>query len=193
MTDFILVLFSTALVNNIIVVQMIGVDPALAFSRKMDVAFGLSCAMLVMLPLVTMSGYLVDALLLVPFEIEYLRLLIFVMLILVISFCIKLWFKKINKALNDRIRIFFPYAIINTTILGTLLLSQQFAGNFLMSLAYGLGTAIGFSFVIVLLTAITERLEVADVPVAFQGIPILLITLGLLSMAFLGFTGLIDF
>lgn len=193
MSDFLLILFSTALVNNIIVIQVIGVDPALVYSRKIDVAFGLSCAMLVMLPLVTVCGYMIDNWLIVPFNIEYLRLLIFAMLIVVISFCIKIWFKKINQVFNDLIKVFFPYAIINTTVLGTLLLSQQFAGNFFMSLAYGLGTAIGFSIVLVLLTAITERLEAADVPVAFQGIPILLITLGLLSMAFLGFTGLVDF
>ena len=193
MTDFILILFSTALVNNIIVIQVIGVDPALVYSRKIDVAFGLSCAMLIMLPLVTLCGFMIDYWLIVPFNIQYMRLLIFVMLIVVISLCIKLWFKKINKAFNDLIKVFFPYAIINTTVLGALLLSQQFTGNIFMSLAYGLGTAIGFSIVLVLLTAITERLEAADVPVAFQGLPILLITLGLLSMAFLGFTGLVDF
>ena len=193
MSDFILILFGTALVNNIVVIQAIGVDPALAYSRKIDVAFGLSCAMLVMLPLVTLCGYLINTWLIIPFNIEYLRLVIFVMLIIVISFCIKLWFKKINESLNDLIKIFFPYAIINTTVLGTLLLSQQFSGNIFMSLGYGLGTATGFSIVLVLLTAITERLEAAEVPVAFQGLPILLITLGLLSMAFLGFTGLVDF
>jgi electron transport complex protein RnfA len=193
MADFFLILFSTALVNNIIVIQVIGIDPALAFSRKLDVAFGLSYTLLVMLPLVTVFGYSIDNWLLVPFSIEYLRLLIFVLLIVLVSWCLKLWLYKINRSLNERVNVFFPYAVINTTVLGTLLLNQQFSNNLFMAFAFGIGTAIGFSLILLLLTAITERLEVADVPVPFKGIPVLLITLGLLSMAFLGFIGLVNF
>ena len=193
MTDFFLILFSMALVNNIIVIQIIGIDPTLAFSRKLDVAFGLSYTILLMLPLVTVIGYLIDNWLLIPFSIEYLRLLIFVLLIVLVSWCLKLSLHKINSTLNERVNIFFPFAVINTAVLGTLLLNQQFSNSLFMAFAFGIGTAIGFSFILLLLTAITERLEVADVPVPFKGIPVLLITLGLLSMAFLGFIGLVDF
>lgn len=193
MAEFFLILFSTALVNNIIVIQVIGIDPALAYSRKFDVAFGLSYTMLMMLPLVTVVGYLIDIWLLVPFNIEYLRLLIFVLLIVLVSWCLKLLLPKINSSLNERVNIFFPFAVINTTVLGTLLLNQQFSNNLFMAFAFGIGTAIGFALILLLLTAITERLEVADVPVPFQGIPILFITLALVSMAFLGFIGLVNF
>ncbi len=192
MTDFFLILFATAVVNNIIVVEVVGVDPALAFSRRLDVAFGLSYALLVMLPVVTVTGYCVDQWLLVPFSIEYLRLLTFVMLIVVVAWCFKLWLPKINRDLSDRINIFFPFVVINTTVLGTLLLNQQYSTNLFMAFTFGLGTAIGFSLMLILLTAITERLEASEIPLPFQGLPILLITLGLISMAFLGFIGLVS-
>ena len=192
MSEFILIIFSAALVNNIIVLGMVGTDPALAFMRRMDVATGLCLTMLVLLPLVSASGYLLDYWLLIPLQLEYLQLLIFVSAVTLITLLLKRYGHRINKKLDERISVFLPFAGINTTVLGTMLLNHVFSNTFLKSLAFGIGTALGFSFVLLLMTAAFERLEVADVPTPFRGLPIVLITLALISMAFMGFNGLID-
>lgn len=190
MSELILIIFSAALVNNIVVLEIIGADPALAFLRRMEVAAGLCFTMLVLLPLVTVSTYLVDLWLLGPLELEYLQLIVFVSVVLLVMGCLKQWGQLINKKLHERIDVFLPFAGINTTVLGIILLNRQLANDFFMSLAFGLGTALGFALVLLMLTATMERLETADVPAPFRGMPILLLTLALMSMAFMGFTGL---
>lgn len=191
MTEFILIIFSAALVNNIIVLGIVGADPALGFMRRMDVANGLCLTMLVLLPLVAVTGYLIDTWLLIPLQLEYLQLLVFVFTILLITLLLKKYGRLLNQKLDARINVFLPFAGINTAVLGTMLLNKEFSNTFLTSLAFGMGTALGFSLVLLLMTAAFERLEVADVPDPFRGLPITLITLGLISMAFMGFSGLI--
>ena len=191
MTEFILILFSAALVNNIIVLGIVGADPALAFMRRMGVATGLCLTMLVLLPLVAVTGHLIDTWLLIPLQLEYLQLLVFVSTIILITLLLKKYGRFLNQKLDTRINVFLPFAGINTAVLGTMLLNQEFSNTFLTSLAFGIGTALGFSLVLLLITAAVERLEVADVPLPFKGMPITLITLALMSMAFMGFSGLI--
>ena len=191
MADFLLIIFSAALVNNIIVLGIVGADPALAFMRRMDVANGLCLTMLVLLPLVAVTGYLIDAWLLIPLQLEYLQLLVFVFTILLITLLLKKYGRLLNQKLDARINVFLPFAGINSAVLGTMLLNQEFSNTFLTSLAFGMGTALGFSLVLLLMTAALERLEVADVPAPFKGLPITLITLALISMAFMGFSGLV--
>jgi len=191
MTEFLLIVFSAALVNNIIVLGIVGADPALAFMRKMDVAKGLCLTMLVLLPLVAVSGHLIDTWLLLPLHLEYLQLLVFVSTIILITLLLKKYGRLLNQKLDARINVFLPFAGINTAVLGTMLLSLEFSNTFLKSLAFGIGTALGFSLVLLLMTAAIERLEVADVPSPFKGLPIILISLALISMAFMGFSGLI--
>jgi len=191
MTEFLLIVFSAALVNNIIVLGIVGADPALAFMRKMDVAKGLCLTMLVLLPLVAVSGHLIDTWLLLPLHLEYLQLLVFVSTIILITLLLKKYGRLLNQKLDARINVFLPFAGINTAVLGTMLLSLEFSNTFLKSLAFGIGTALGFSLVLLLMTAAIERLEVADVPSPFKGLPITLISLALISMAFMGFSGLV--
>lgn len=191
MTDSILIVLSTALVNNIIVDRVIGTDPALAFVRKMDVTRGLCLTMLVLLPTVTASAWLLEKWLLVPLHLEYLRLLVLVSTIMVVCRLLQLYIHRINKKLAARITVFLPFAGINTTVLGVMLLHGETAKTLLQSLAFGLGSAAGFALILLLLTAATERLEATDVPAPFRGLPILLVTLALISMAFMGFSGLI--
>ena len=188
MTDLILVIFSAAIINNIIVMEMLGTDPMLSFLRKMDVARGLSLTLLIVLPVVTTTGYMVNQWILIPNHVEYLRLIVFILLILCVAGLLKSFGKKINPALN----IFLPAAGINTTVLGTLLLSNQHSLNLLSATMYGIGSAIGFALVLLMLTAINERLETVAVPAPFRGMPVLLLTLALLSMGFMGFIGITD-
>jgi len=191
MTDSILIILSAALVNNIIVDRVIGTDPALAFVRKMDVTWGLCLTMLVLLPTVTASAWLLDNWLLAPLHLEYLRLLVFVSTIIVICRLLQLYLHRVNKTLAARITVFLPFAGINTTVLGVMLFYGETARTLLQALAFGLGSAAGFTLILLILTAATERLEGTDVPAPFRGLPILLVTLALISMAFMGFSGLI--
>ena len=190
MSDLLLILFSTALINNIIVEQVIGADPALSFSRKLDIAIGLAYTMIVLLPLVTVGTWLIDKFLLVPFDLHFLRLLVFVCVILLLAQCLKLWVHKVSVKLANRINIFLPIASINAAVLGTVLLNQQSSFGLFSSLVFGLGSGFGFAIILLMLTAINERLEVAEIPAPFRGMSITLITLGLISMAFMGLTGL---
>ncbi|MBI4005351.1 MAG: electron transport complex subunit RsxA [Gammaproteobacteria bacterium] len=192
MSDFILIIFSAALVNNIIVEKVIGTDPALAFIRKMDIAIGMSITMIILLPLATICAYIIDTFLLIPLDLQYLNLLVLVSVILLVAWGIKLWAHRMNGKITERINIFLPLAGINATALGTLLFNQQLTHGMFTSLAFGLGSALGFSIILLMLTACSERLEASDVPVLFRGVSITLITLALISMAFLGFTGLIN-
>jgi electron transport complex protein RnfA len=146
----------------------------------------------VLLPLVSVSGYLLDHWILVPLQLEYFQLLVFVSTVILITLLLKHYGHRINKKLDARINVFLPFAGINTTVLGTMLLNQELSITFLKSLAFGIGSALGFSFVLLLMTAAVERLQVADVPIPFRGLPIVLITLAMISMAFMGFSGLIN-
>ena len=191
MTDLILVIFSAALVNNIVVLEVIGADPALAFLRRHDVAYDLSITLLVLLPLVTVAAWLLDYWLITPLDLEYMQLLLTVAVIIFVVYSIKVFLPYLHKALSQRVDPFLPFAGLNATVLGTVLLNRQADNTFSASIAFAIGTAIGFALILLLLTAVRERLEIADVPAPFRGLPVQLLTLAILAMAFTGFTGLI--
>ena len=190
MSDFILIIFSAAIINNIVVLEILGTDPALAFLRRMDVAYGLSLTMCILLPLVTVSCYLLELLLVIPLQLDYLEIFIFVAVIILIIWCLKLWGLHSHPEFTRLFNVFLPFAGINATVLGTVLLNNKLVNGLVQSLAFSIGSALGFSLILLIMTAINERLEVSDVPRPVQGIPILLITLALISMAFSGFTGM---
>lgn len=191
MTDLLLVIFSAALVNNIIVLEVIGADPALAFLRRQDMAADLSLTLLILLPLVTAAAWLADYWLISPLALEYLQLLLTVAVILCVVYGLKALMPFLFRPLAERLDPFLPFAGLNATVLGTVLLNHQAGNGILNSIAFAVGTAIGFALLLLLLTAIRERLEAAEVPEPFRGMPVLLLTLSIIAMAFMGFTGLI--
>ncbi|RKZ70694.1 MAG: electron transport complex subunit RsxA [Gammaproteobacteria bacterium] len=196
MEEIFLVLISSALVNNIVVAHVIGTDPALVATQRRDVARGISCLMLILLPLTTVIASATSQLILIPLQLQYLQTFVFVMLIIMIVYGLRLWPKLWPKSWSGPFgksgaEMFLPLAGVNVTVLGTLLLNQQQDNNLFYSFIFGLGTAIGFALMLALLTAINTRLEMADVPAPFKGLSITLLTLGLISMAFLGFSGLV--
>jgi len=188
MEEIFLVLISSALVNNIVVAHVIGTDPALVATQRRDVARGISYLMLILLPLTTVIASATTQLILIPLQLQYLQTFVFVMLIIMIVYGLRLWPMLSGKS---GAKMFLPLAGVNVTVLGTLLLNQQQENNLFYSFIFGLGTAIGFALMLALLTAINTRLEMADVPAPFKGLSITLLTLGLISMAFLGFSGLV--
>lgn len=190
MSELILIIFSAAIINNIIVLEILGTDPALAFLRRLDVASGLSLTMCILLPLVTVSCYLLETYLVIPLQLEYLEIFLFVAVIILIILGLKLWGQHSRHKFTGLFNVFLPFAGINTTVLGTVLLNQKLVYGLLQSLAFSIGSALGFSLILLMMTAINERLEVSDVPRPVQGLPVLLVTLALIAMAFSGFTGM---
>ena len=191
MTDLLLVIFSAALVNNIIVLEVIGADPALAFLRRHDTAVDLSVTLLILLPVVTAAAWLLQYWLIAPLDLQYLQLLLTVAVILIVVYGLKVLVPFIHPSLSERLDPFLPFAGLNATVLGTVLLNRQADNGFVASIAFATGTALGFALLLLLLTAVRERLEVAEVPAPFRGMPVLLLTLCIMAMAFTGFTGLI--
>jgi electron transport complex protein RnfA len=143
------------------------------------------------LTLSSMSSYLVDEYLLVPLGLELLRTIVFIVVIAVVVQFTEMVVHKTSPLLYQILGIFLPLITTNCAVLGVALLNVQKKHNFIESTVYGFGTAVGFSLVLVLFAAIRERVAVADVPVVFKGIPIALITAGIMSMAFMGFVGLV--
>ncbi|NIN35280.1 MAG: hypothetical protein GWO08_12500 [Gammaproteobacteria bacterium] len=190
MSDFLLILFSTVFANNIIIQHLVGADPALAMQRREQVAIDVSLVMVLLLPLVTLSAYLLHSLVILPLQLDHLWLLILVMLILCLAMLLKIVIRHVSKSLSDRINDLLPYAGINTTVLGTVLLFLPSKTGIIHAFAYGLGTAFGFGLVLLLLTAVSERLEGAEAPAPFRGMPLHLISLAIVAMAFQGFAGM---
>lgn len=191
MADYALILISTILVNNIVLVKFLGLCPFMGVSRKLETAMGMALATTFVLTLSSISSYLINEYLLSPLGIEFLRTISFIFVIAVVVQFTEMVVHKTSPLLYQVLGIFLPLITTNCAVLGVALLNVQEQHGFLESALYGFGAAIGFSMVLIIFAAMRERLAAADVPVAFQGAAIGLITAGLMSMAFMGFAGLV--
>ena len=191
MNDYLLILVSTILVNNFVLVKFLGLCPFMGVSKKMDTAIGMGFATTFVLTLASITSYLINTYLLIPLELEYLRTIAFIVTIAAVVGFTELVVNKTSPVMHQSLGVFLPLITTNCAVLGVALLNVGASNSFLQSAVYGFGAAIGFSFVLVLFSGIRERIESADVPKIFQGVPIALITAGLMSMAFMGFIGLV--
>jgi len=191
MADYALILISTILVNNIVLVKFLGLCPFMGVSRKLETAMGMALATTFVLTLSSISSYLINEYLLSPLNIEFLRTISFIFVIAVVVQFTEMVVHKTSPLLYQVLGIFLPLITTNCAVLGVALLNVQEQHGFIESALYGFGAAIGFSMVLVIFAGMRERLAAADVPVPFQGAAIGLITAGLMSMAFMGFTGLV--
>ena len=191
MDEFFLILISTVLVNNFVLVQFLGLCPFMGVSRKLESALGMGLATTFVLTLSSVCSYLAHDFLLVPLELEYLRTVTFILIIAVVVQFTEMVVRKTSPLLYKVLGIYLPLITTNCAVLGVALLNIQHEHTLLQSAVYGFGAAIGFSLVLVLFAAMRERLAAADIPAVFQGTPIALITAGLMSMAFMGFAGLV--
>jgi electron transport complex protein RnfA len=191
MTEYALILVSTVLVNNFVLVKFLGLCPFMGVSRKLETATGMGLATTFVLTLSSVCSYLINEYLLIPFGLEYLRTIAFIMTIAAVVQFTEMVVHKTSPLLYNVLGIFLPLITTNCAVLGVALLNVQEAHGFLESALYGFGAAIGFSLVLVLFSAIRERVAAADVPWPFQGNAIALITAGLMSLAFMGFAGLV--
>lgn len=191
MTEFVLLLVSTVLVNNFVLVKFLGLCPFMGVSGKLETAIGMSLATTFVLTLASICSYLVDSYLLAPLDLLYLRTLSFILVIAVVVQFTEMVVHKTSPSLYRLLGIFLPLITTNCAVLGVALLNVNARHNFINSALYGFGAAVGFSLVLVLFAAMRERLAAADVPLPFKGAAIAMITAGLMSLAFLGFSGLV--
>jgi len=191
MSELILIIVATVLVNNFVLVKFLGLCPLLGASTKFETAFGMSLATTFVLTLASASSYLVDTWLLRPFDLEYLRLLSFILIIAGSVQFTELFIRYSSPILHQILGIYLPLITTNCAVLGVALLNTSQSDSFLQALAYGIGAGLGFCLVMILFAGLRERLAVADVPAPFKGPAIALVTAGLMSMAFIGFAGFI--
>jgi len=190
MSEWLMLLLGTALVNNVVLVKFLGLCPFMGVSRKVDSAIGMGLATTFVLTLASAVTWVLEHALLAPFGLEYLRILTFILVIAATVQFVELAVKKNAPELYQVLGIYLPLITTNCAVLGVALLNVQEGAGFARSVGYGIGSAAGFTLVLVLFAGLRERLALARVPAAFAGAPIGFITAGLLSLAFMGFAGL---
>ena len=193
MTEYILLLIGTVLVNNFVLVQFLGLCPFMGVSGKLDTAVGMSMATTFVLTLASVTSYLVSKYILEPLQLEFLRTMSFILVIAVVVQFTEMVVKKTSPTLYRLLGIFLPLITTNCAVLGVAILNIKKEHTFMSSAVFGFGAAVGFSMVLVLFAALRERLAIADVPTPFKGASIAMITAGLMSLAFMGFSGLVKF
>ncbi len=191
MKDYLLILVSTTLVNNFVLVKFLGLCPFLGVSGRQETALGMGLATTFVLTLSAVSSYLVNTYLLQPFGLEYLRTITFIVVIAAVVQFTEMFVHKTHPVLHQVLGIFLPLITTNCTVLGVALLNAQARNGLIESLLYGFGASLGFTSVLVLFAGVRERVDAADVPLPFRGHAIGLITAGLTALAFMGFSGLV--
>ncbi|MFZ1536012.1 MAG: electron transport complex subunit RsxA [Chromatiaceae bacterium] len=192
MTEYALILVGTVLVNNFVLVKFLGLCPFMGVSKKLETALGMGMATTFVLTLSAVCTWLVNEYLLAPLGIEYLRTIAFILVIASVVQFTETVMRKTSPVLYQVLGIFLPLITVNCAVLAVTLLNRQAGFGLMASAIYGLGAALGFSMVLVLFAALRERIAVADVPEPFQGSAIALVTAGIMSLAFMGFAGLVS-
>jgi electron transport complex protein RnfA len=190
MSSYIFVVIGAVLVNNVVLVRMLGLCPFMGVSKKLETAIGMGAATTFVLTLGAGTSYLIDTYLLAPNDLTYLRTLSFIVVIAGIVQLTELVVEKTSPLLHQVLGIYLPLITTNCAVLGVPLLNVGMNHNLLESLLFGFGCSVGFTLVLVLFAGIRERLDGADVPGPFKGTAIAMITAGLMSLAFMGFAGL---
>ena len=187
--DWLFIIVSAALVNNFVLVKFLGLCPFLGVSSQVESAIGMALATTFVLTLSAVSSHLMTQYLLVPFELEYLSTVSFIIIIAGLVQLTELFMRHYAPLLHRVLGLYLPLITSNCAVLGVALLNQQRNQTAAEAALYGLGAALGFGLVLILLAQIRERLSMADIPESFKGAPIGLITAGLMALAFMGFTG----
>ncbi len=190
MGEYLLLLVSTILINNVVLSKFLGLCPFMGVSNKLDAAISMGLATTFVLTLAAIASWMLEHLILVPLHIEFLRILSYILVIAALVQFTEMAIRKTSPALYKALGIFLPLITTNCAVLGIPLLAAQEKLNFLQSTVYGFGSAMGFTMIMVIFAGMRERITTASVPALFTGTPIAFITAGLLAMAFMGFGGL---
>ena len=190
MSDALSILLSTIFVNNFVTVQFLGLCPFMGASQRLETAIGMGMATTFVLTLACAVSYLLDSYLLVPFQLEYLRIIVFIVVIASLVQLSQIVMRATQPVLHEALGIFVPLITTNCAVLGVALLNIRQQHDFNSSVFYGFGAALGFSLLLIVFAAIRERQHINNIPLPFRGGSINMITAGILSLAFMGFTGL---
>ena len=190
--NLLIIAIGAALVNNVVLSQFLGLCPFLGVSKKINTAAGMGGA--VIGGIITISSAICSLIydfILVPLDLTYLNTIVFILVIAALVQFVEMFLKKTSPALYEALGVYLPLITTNCAVLGIALTNVQNGYNFIESVVAGFGTAVGFTIAIVIMAGIRERIEFNDVPESFQGMPIVLLTAGLMSIAFFGFAGIL--
>jgi Na+-translocating ferredoxin:NAD+ oxidoreductase subunit A len=190
MTDLFLILVGTVLVNNFVLVRFLGLCPFMGVSRHLEAALGMALATGFVLTLSSAVSYLLHQYVLLPLQIEYLRTIGFILVIAASVQFTEIMVKRLSPLLDQVLGIYIPLIATNCAVLGVALLNVQQAKGFVQAVVFGFGASLGFALVLILFAAVREKLIAADIPRPFRGTAIALMTAGIMSLAFMGFSGM---
>ena len=191
MQELLLIAIGSALVNNVVLSQFLGLCPFLGVSKKVETSAGMGAAVIFVITLACIATNLIYSFVLVPLKLEYLQTIAFILVIAALVQFVEMFLKKNMVSLYESLGVYLPLITTNCAVLGVALTNVQKEYNFIQSVFNGIGIAVGFTIAIVMLAGVREKIEGNDIPYSFQGMPIVLITSGLMAIAFFGFSGLI--
>lgn len=191
MAELALILVGAIFVNNFVLARFLGICPFLGVSKKVETALGMGMAVTFVMTVATVVTWLIQYLILIPFGIEYLQTIAFILVIASLVQLVEMVVQKTSPVLYQSLGIFLPLITTNCAVLGLAVLNIQKGYSFLEAVIFALGAAIGFTLALVLFAGLRERIDLCPVPKAFRGTAIALVTAGLLSLAFMGFAGLV--
>ena len=189
--EYILIIISAVLVNNIVLSQFLGICPFLGVSSKVNTAVGMTGAVAFVMVISTIVTYLIQTYILTPFGIEFMQTITFILIIAALVQMMEIIIKKISQPLYQALGIFLPLITTNCAVLGVALLVIQKDFNLLEGVVYSISNALGFGLALIIMAGIREQLELADIPEGMKGVPTSLITAGILALAFMGFSGIV--
>ena len=188
--EYIGIIIVAIFVNNVVLAQFLGICPFLGVSKKVDTAIGMSAAVTFVLTIATIVTFLLQKGLLEPFGLEYLQTITFILVIASLVQMVEIVLKKVSPALYQALGVFLPLITTNCVILGVAILVIQKDFTLLSSVVYAIATAAGYALALIIFSTIREQLSLTKVPKSMEGVPIALITAGVLAMAFMGFSGI---
>ena len=189
--EYFAIIIGAIFVNNVVLAQFLGICPFLGVSSKVETSMGMGAAVTFVMALSSVVVWLIQHYILVPLGIEFMQTIVFILVIAALVQMVEIVLKKVSPALYQALGIFLPLITTNCAVLGVAILMVQKDMDLFTGVIYSVSTALGFALALVLFAGIRERLEVEDVPAAFRGVPIALITAGLLAMAFMGFANVV--
>ncbi|HPN88802.1 MAG TPA: electron transport complex subunit RsxA [Candidatus Omnitrophota bacterium] len=189
--EYILMLISAVFVNNIVFTQFLGICPFLGVSNKVETAIGMGAAVIFVMTLATIVTYLVQVYVLVPLHIEFMQTVTYILVIAALVQMIEIMLKKTSPALYQALGVYLPLITTNCTILGVAILVIKKHFSLIESVVFAIGNSVGFCLALIIFAGIREQLDLVNIPKSMRGVPIALLVAGLLSLAFMGFSGII--
>ncbi len=189
--EYILIIISAVLVNNVVLVQFLGICPFLGVSGKIDTSIGMGAAVIFVMSLANLVTYLIQTFVLIPLHIEFMQTITFIFVIAFLVQVVEIILKKVAPSLYQALGIYLPLITTNCAVLGTAILAMQKDLNLVMSVVYAASIAVGFTLALILMAGIREQLALTETPKGMKGFPLSLVTAGLLSLAFMGFAGIV--